>query len=316
MQKKKWFKKAVSGMLTAVTLLTSVVAPIPAMAAEITPEENLAAYVSALPQMDEVADQLDAGELVTAATYEVEVGAEIDLKTDFTEITYDNEKVKVTFYEAESEGGQDFSTSHADTYKATYYAQPVSGNQAYRFNRPVIVKEPMTKESQTEPGGGSGGEKADTEAESEDADADLSQEMTFETMTTLEAESIAEAISEAATEEAEVVETQDTEETAAEMEDSEVAPTAEAEPETTDTAEALPESELDAALEAAEDQETYDWESGLTLSGVLIWATEEEGIDLAGMESGSSVSFQMPGRRKAAAASTQTVDITKGSDYY
>ena len=317
MQKKKWFKKAVSGMLTAVTLLTSVVAPIPAMAAEITPEEELAAYVSALPQRDEVADQLDAGELVTAETYEVEIGAEIDLKTDFTGITYDKEKVKVSFYEAQNEEGQDFSTSHADTYKATYYAEPVSGNPTYRFNRSVIVKEPVAEESQTEQGGSSGGEKSDTEAESEDADADSSQEMPFETMTTLEAESIAEAISEAAAEEAETVKLQDTEETAVETADAE-SETGEADMTEAETpTEALSESELDAALDAAEDQETYDWESGLTVSGVLIWATEEEGIDLAGMESGSTVSFKMPKLKAAkAASSTQTVDITKGTTYY
>lgn len=69
MKRKKWLKRAVSGMFTAVTLFTSAVSPMTAMAADISPEEQLAAYVSSLPQLEEVADQLDVGELVTAGEY-------------------------------------------------------------------------------------------------------------------------------------------------------------------------------------------------------------------------------------------------------
>ena len=142
MKQKRWLKRAVSGMLTAVTLLTSAISPMTVMAAEHSPKEDLAAYVSSLPKMGEVADQLDAGELVTVADYEVEIGAEIDLKNDFTGISYEKEKVKVSFYEAQNEEGEDFSTDHADSYQATYYAEPVSGCPAYRFSRTVTVKEP------------------------------------------------------------------------------------------------------------------------------------------------------------------------------
>ncbi|MCI6767635.1 MAG: SpaA isopeptide-forming pilin-related protein [Porcincola intestinalis] len=327
MQKRKWFKKAVSGMLTAVTLLTSVIAPLPAVAAEISPEEKLAAYVSTLPQMDGVAEQLDAREMISAEAYEVEFGADVNLKTDFTGIIYDKNKVKVNFYKAVNEEGQDFSTSHADTYKATYYAEPVSGNPAYRFYRSVIVKEPVVEEKQTEKDGGSNDGQAGTESESEDAeaDADSSEETMHETVAMLESESIAESLPEATIEEAETAGLQDSEKTASETEGSEAGSMAEAESETEEsevtgaepTEEVLSESELDAALKAAEGQETYDWESGLTVSGVLSWATKEEGIDLAGMESGSSVSFQMPKMKAArAAAKTQTVDITKGTACY
>lgn len=175
MKRKKWLKRAVSGMLTAVTLFTSAVSPMTAMAADISPEEQLAAYVSSLPQLEEVADQLDVGELVTAGEYEVEIGAEIDLKSDFTGISYEEEKVKVTFYEAQNEEGEHFSTDHADSYQATYYAEPVSGHPAYRFSRTVIVKEPVAEsvESQMVTEDDSGG-KADESAseEEEDADAD------------------------------------------------------------------------------------------------------------------------------------------------
>lgn len=175
MKRKKWLKRAVSGMFTAVTLFTSAVSPMTAMAADISPEEQLAAYVSSLPQLEEVADQLDVGELVTAGEYEVEIGAEIDLKSDFTGISYEEEKVKVTFYEAQNEEGEHFSTDHADSYQATYYAEPVSGHPAYRFSRTVIVKEPVAEsvESQMVTEDDSGG-KADESAseEEEDADAD------------------------------------------------------------------------------------------------------------------------------------------------
>ena len=192
MKRKKWLKRAVSGMLTAVTLFTSAVSPMTAMAADISPEEQLAAYVSSLPQLEEVADQLDVGELVTAGEYEVEIGAEIDLKSDFTGISYEEEKVKVTFYEAQNEEGEHFSTDHADSYQATYYAEPVSGHPAYRFSRTVIVKEPVAEsvESQMvteDDSGGKADESASGEEEAADADSHLEQESGEEVIQTEEA---------------------------------------------------------------------------------------------------------------------------------
>ena len=37
---------------------------------------------------------------------------------------YRCKKVKVTFEEAKNTKGEDFSTDHADTYKAVYYVEP------------------------------------------------------------------------------------------------------------------------------------------------------------------------------------------------
>ena len=181
-----------SGVLTAVTLFTSAVSPMTALAADISPEEQLAAYVSSLPLMEEVADQLDAGELVTAGGYEVEMGAEVDLKSDFTGISYEEEKVKVTFYEAQNEEGEHFSTDHADSYQATYYVEPVSGHPAYRFSRTVIVKEPVAEsvESQMvteDDSGGKADESASEEEEDSDADSHLEQESGEEVIQTEEA---------------------------------------------------------------------------------------------------------------------------------
>lgn len=135
-------------MLAAVTLLTTAMSPVTAGAAEVPADEQLAAYVKSLPAMEDVTDQLDSGEIVQAEAYVVDVGTEIDLKTDFTGISFEQENVKVSFFEAQNEEGQAFETSHADTYEAVYYAEPVSGHPAYRFSRPVIVKEPEQAESQ------------------------------------------------------------------------------------------------------------------------------------------------------------------------
>lgn len=294
MKRKKWLRKAVSGVLTAVTLLSSL-APLPAMAAEFSPEDDLGVYVEALPDMEAVADQLDSSERVAAGTYEVEAGAEIDLNTDFSGISYDKEKVRVGFYKAQNKDGQAFSSSRPDTYLGIYYAEPVSGHPAYRFTRTIIVKEPAV-ETQNE--NGNAGEQANaSETESEDADADPDSQISIATLTTGKGDPlIADAASDGVV-----------------IEDGEDAVS-----QNPEGAAVLGEAELDAALEQAEKQETYDWESGLTLSGVLIWATEEEGLDLGDMEAGDTVSFKMPSLKAAvkAATGTQTVTITKGDLYY
>ena len=139
MKQKKFFRQALSGALTLVAMFTTALSPLSAMAEEVKPEDQLTAYVETLPTMEEVADRLDPAERVNAEDCSVEIGSKIDLKTYFTNICYDDEKVKVSFYEAKNAEGQDFSTSHADSYKATYYAEPYSGNPAYRFSRMVSV---------------------------------------------------------------------------------------------------------------------------------------------------------------------------------
>lgn len=302
MKKNKWFKKAVSGMLTAVTLLTTAISPITSMAAEVTPEEQLAAYVSSLPELDAVRDQLDADEVVTAGDYEMEFGTEVDLQKDFTHLEIpDEEKVTVHFYEAKNKDGDAFSVSHADSYQAVYYVEPTNANHpAYRISCTVTVKEAAQDET---PGGGdSGGQESGTDdGGGEDADADPQMEALMEI----------EGSGETDETEAETVETDDpaAEETAGTTEETDEYASEESQ-------EALTEEELDAALEAAEDQETVDWESGLTLSGVLTWAVEEEGTDLSALDAGETVTFEMPALRASTYSSTATVDITKGSAYY
>ena len=77
-----------------------------------------------LPLLEEVQSQLDEDEIVLAKDHQVEVGTSFDVKTDFTGLEIkDATKVKITFEEAKNEQGEDFITSHADTYKTVYHPQ-------------------------------------------------------------------------------------------------------------------------------------------------------------------------------------------------
>jgi exodeoxyribonuclease III len=80
MKKKSFTARMISGLLSAVMVLQAAVTPITAFASEMNPEEELKAYVEALPELDQVKDQLDPEEVVTAKDYEVDFDTEIDLK--------------------------------------------------------------------------------------------------------------------------------------------------------------------------------------------------------------------------------------------
>lgn len=137
MKRKLQLRRVLSYMLAVVTLLSATIAPVTAYAAE--PEKKEIEY----PTYDEVKDQLEEDEVVTIEDYEMEIGTVFDEKSDFTGINMiDDSKVKVTFYEAKNEAGADFTTKHADTYKAVYYVEPISGHCPYQIQRKLIVKEP------------------------------------------------------------------------------------------------------------------------------------------------------------------------------
>ena len=377
--------RMISGLLSAVMVLQAAVTPITAFASEMNPEEELKAYVEALPELDQVKDQLDPEEIVTAKDYEVVFDAEIDLKKDFTNLEIsDKDKVKVNFYEAKNADKADFSTGMAGTYKAVYYVEPTNEHHpVYRISRNITVKEPVT-EAQTSAEDNGGGEDA-ADGESEDADADPAPETAAEEphvvyefteeayeLEMAAAQETAQAMEEAESAEVQAAEAQSAEtvpETAAESEEaaaetdipsnaaeaetsmetsgqteeiaavqtdgSEASETESVASETAESESAVEETEatletedpamvvvtpeeMDEMIEEAETQDTYDEESGWTVSGVIEWATEDEEIDLAGLGLGQSVSFQIPKKAmlKAAASSTQTVDITCGTNYY
>lgn len=256
----------VSGLLVAMTVLSNVASPLTAYAAE--PDE----VKTAPPAYEEVKDQLDADEVVTANDYTIETGSDFDVSCDFTGLEIlDDTKVKVTFEEAKNADGADFTTDHEDTYKAVYYVEPLTTEHPiYQISRNLIVKEPEIMSLSVESESGdqdSGG----TEETSDDGEADSQTELETEPETQPET-------------------------------------SAETEPGT----EILTESDLDAALEAAENQDTVDEETGLTLAEALIQG-EEQGIELTQMEIGETVTYTAVARLSS---SSQSVSITRGPWYY
>lgn len=164
MKVKQKAKRVVSGLLTAVTLLSTVLSPISSYAAELPKERKL-------PLLEEVQSQLDEDEIVLAKDHQVEVGTSFDVKTDFTGLEIkDAAKVKITFEEAKNEQGEDFTTSHADTYKTVYQVEPVNQEHPnYQISRNVVVKE-IEKESESPSADAEQSETKETEEDAEDSE--------------------------------------------------------------------------------------------------------------------------------------------------
>lgn len=272
-------RRLVSGFLAGMTLLSTVLSPMTAYAAELKAEEKPPLY-------EEVKDLLDEDEVVKAKDYEITVGSEFDVTCDFTGLEIkDDKKVKVTFEEAKNEEGKDFALDHADSYKAVYYVEPVNeAHPKYQISRNLIVKEAETEVQAASEGGGEDAGSGGTEEAADDGEAD-SQTLSVEENETAETETS--------------VETETVTET---------------ETETVESSEVLPEEDLDAALEESEDQETVDPETGLSVSDVLEQG-EEQGIDMLSLEEGETVQFQAQALF-ASARSTTSVSVTRGAYYY
>ena len=186
-----------SGLLSAIMVLSAAVTPATAFASEMNPEEELKAYVEALPELDQVKDQLDPEEIVTAKDLEVDFDAEIDLKKDFTNLEIpDKEKVNVKFYEAKDSDQAEFSTGKTGTYRAVYYVEPRNEQHpVYRISRNITVKEPVT-EAQISADDNGGAEDDASDGESEDADSEpaleAAPESAAEVLETVSPETVAE----------------------------------------------------------------------------------------------------------------------------
>lgn len=168
MGRKGKLRRMLSGLMAVFTIMSTVLSPLAAYAAEPVAEEEKP------PLYEEIKDQLDADEVVTARDYEMEVGYHFDLKVDFSNLEIpDNLKVKVTFEEAKNEAGQDFVNDHADIYKAVYYVEPLTTDHPkYQINRNLIVKEPVV-EMQAETVAENGQNAKEAEESPDDGEADL-----------------------------------------------------------------------------------------------------------------------------------------------
>ena len=285
MRKTGNLRKLVSGFLAGLTLLSTVLSPMTAYAAEPKVEEKPPLY-------EEVKDLLDEDEVVEAEDYEITVGESFDVTCDFTGLKIkDDKKVKVTFEEAKNDEGQDFSTDHADSYKAVYYVEPVNeAHPKYQISRNLIVKEAETEVQTASEGGGEQTGSDETEDSSDDGEAD-SQSITMEESEVFETETVTEQ----------------------ETETDEIVNESESESEV--IGEEITAEEFDAEIEATEDQETVDPETGTTLSEVMEEAVDQ-GIALEELEIGETVTFEMPMLLAAASTGSQSVSITRGSWYH
>ena len=172
MMQKKMTMKFMAGLLAAVLMITSVIMPAMA-AADRNTGEGKAEDAGHLPLFMEVADQLDPGEDVKAEDIEITAGDEFDPGTDFTGITYDEEKVKVSLSRASDENGNAFSTGKPGTYEAVYHAEPAGSGLAYTFSRKIIVKEKDSGSGGADKKGGSKGSPSeDGRAEDDGEESD------------------------------------------------------------------------------------------------------------------------------------------------
>lgn len=84
MRKKGKARKLVSGCLALVSLLSTTLSPVVTYAADPAEER--------IPYYEEIKEQLDADEVVTAQDYEVAVGSSFDIASDFSGIEIPDEK--------------------------------------------------------------------------------------------------------------------------------------------------------------------------------------------------------------------------------
>ena len=97
MKSKYRFRRILSGVMAAVTILSTVISPLTVYASEEPKAAEPPAYES-------VKDQLDENEVVKTTDLELEVGQDFDVSTDFTNLEIkDESKVKVTFQKAEND---------------------------------------------------------------------------------------------------------------------------------------------------------------------------------------------------------------------
>ena len=234
---------------------------------------------------------------------EIKQGTAFDVAKDFTGLGLkDGDRAELK--KAAMEDGTTFDSGRPGIYKCVYRITPKEGD-SYLVARTITVTE---KEPETQAAGNSGSEES---GDSEDPDP-LPEQPAVAVEVPAEEEKKDADLAEIPVEGEEADVSIETEV------DTEV-DTEEKPENTTETviqeddgfgSEILPEEEFDSELERAEEENTVDPETGLTLGEVLEQAEEQE-IDFLSLEEGETVSFI------ATYASTRTdVDVTRGTCYY
>lgn len=130
---------------------------------------------SSLPTLSEIQDKLEADEIVTVEDLTIVAGDSFDISSDFSKISFSEEKVKIKFKNAVNEELEEFHVDRADRYQAVYEVIPVRDEAlAYQVNRMIIVseKEPETA-SQSEHNPGT--EKTESDDEEADPDTEVTE---------------------------------------------------------------------------------------------------------------------------------------------
>ena len=289
---KRWLAGAMAVMLCCSSFLQTGVFTVSAEA-----ETEVAQEAVQEPMAVEKTEEELIAETVAdpSLALEIKQGTAFDVAKDFTGLGLkDGDRAELK--KAAMEDGTTFDSGRPGIYKCVYRITPKEG-ASYLVARTITVTE---KEPETQAAGDSGSEES---GDSEDPDPLPEQP----------------AVAVEAPEEEEKKDA-DLAEIPVEGEEADVSADTEEKPEnTTETdiqeddvfgSEILPEEEFDSELERAEEENTVDPETGLTLGEVLEQA-QEQNLDLMEMEEGETASFIA-----TYASATTDVSVTRGSCYY
>lgn len=130
MKSKYRFRRILSGVMAAVTILSTVISPLTVYASEEPKAAEPPAYES-------IKDLLDENEVVKANDLELEVGQAFDVFSDRTNLEIkDESKVKVTFQKAENDAGKASAPA-----MRTLTMPFIMWNQPIRTNRFIRLEE-------------------------------------------------------------------------------------------------------------------------------------------------------------------------------
>ena len=136
-----------------------------------------------LPDMNTVKEELYGDEIVLAETLELKKGSDFKGDSDFTNLKFNKEKVKIEYKGAFNEKLEEMNTEKEGWYQAVYEVYPLrDSNLAYHVQRFIVItnKEPETsghsENSSEEKKEGAEEEEADPEPETTDQELNLEQE--------------------------------------------------------------------------------------------------------------------------------------------